>query len=231
VAPNDPVIVNNDDDDDSTGFPDVNMEGFTTSSIFDTQINFKWSRPNLSSSEYDGFLIDISTKPDQKDILITLRTGKDITEGCVKGLTADTTYYARGYFYKTVGGEKKRYGGTSLKTITTESKFTVDQINKMERLKANGLMADDPLVCVFVGDENDNKDDSNDSSTSTNSSNTSSSSSSSTKKVSSNDIVLPHDVKSLTLHEAYTELRALVLRINKLRNWIRKLNLELEATQ
>jgi hypothetical protein len=244
LSPRDVTLSEEDDEDEDASFPDVDMEGFSVSTTLDTQVNFKWSRPNLTNTEYDGFLVDIFEDSALSDLLLTIKAGRDITEVCAKGLTPDKTYYVKAYFYKKVGGENQKFGATDKKTATTEAAFTEEQLAKIEIKKANGLWPKDPLVCATVGkaqsedttssDDEEDEDDSttsSSSSTSSTSSTTKTSTTTSTRKASSGDIVLPKDVKSLTLQEAYTELRELALRVNKLRNWIRQLNLELEQAQ
>jgi hypothetical protein len=93
VAANDPVIVDN----SSSENIEFNF-GKLRAEEFDKSIHFKWSRPGLSSSDYDGFVIVLSKNDDLSSPVAEVVIPKNITTSFVEGLSPSTQYYATGYF-------------------------------------------------------------------------------------------------------------------------------------
>gem|GEM_PF-1452288 len=119
---------------------------------YDTYAVFAWSRPNLASSEYDGFSLVMASGNNFSNPLVTTYTGKNDFKGRINGLTPATEYYVRGYFYKTTAGEKVLFGAGNVKSFKTSAKFTEAQLARMDRLRKMGRVKDrvSPTATVWL---------------------------------------------------------------------------------
>jgi hypothetical protein len=127
---------------------------------YDTYATFSWSRPNLSRSDANGVLVVLSKKSDTdfSDPLVELSAGLDITSGKIEGLTPETEYITRGYFYKVRAGEKQKFGSGSTESFTTTKAMTTSQKARIERLRKRGLIRERALVTANVDGTSDQGD-------------------------------------------------------------------------
>ena len=117
IEPNDPVIATA----AAVVADELNVDfGNLRTTRLDNFADISWSKPRkLSSSDYDGFHIKVSSKIDMSDTVVEFDTPKNIIKARVKGLTPDTQYYARGYFYKTTGSTNTPFGSGAVKSFKT----------------------------------------------------------------------------------------------------------------
>jgi hypothetical protein len=142
IEPNDPVVADNSSS--------VGIEfGKLRVTRYDTYATFSWSRPNLAKSDATGVIV-VLKKYGSADTLVELKAGLDITSGKITGLTPETKYEAKGYFYKYVGGENKKFGTGINEIFTTQKAYSAVQKARIERLRKRGLVRDSALTTVSV---------------------------------------------------------------------------------
>ncbi len=101
---------------------------------YDNFADFFWSRPKkLTSSDYNGFHIVVSTENDLNSPVAVVETTRSNYSVRVKGLKPSTNYYAKGFFYKFVAGESKRFGEGELKQFKTISLIDRDGKSRASR--------------------------------------------------------------------------------------------------
>lgn len=110
VAANDPVIVDN-----SSSSSDTHNFGQLNAMPYDTSIQFTWSRPSLTSSEFSGFTLIISENDDLSDPIAELPIPPTMTKAFIEGLEPSTQYYAAAYLRK---GSSK-FGKSPNKSVET----------------------------------------------------------------------------------------------------------------
>ena len=175
IEANDPIISNEN--------ADLGVEfGKLRVVRYDTYATFSWSRPNLAKSDADGVII-VLKKSGSADTLVELSAGLDITSGKITGLTPETAYEAKGYFYKTVGGEDQKFGAGTAEKFTTQKAYSAAEKARIDRLRQRGLIKDSALTTVNVsGTSTTTSPDTSTSSTSSTSTSTTSTSSTSTSE-------------------------------------------------
>ncbi len=177
IEPNDPVIA------DSTN--DIGIDFGKLGVVrYDTYATFSWSRPNLAKSDADGVVI-VLKESGSSDTLVELEANLDMNSGKITGLTPNTSYEAKGYFYKHVGGENQKFGAGTAETFITQPAFSAAQKARIDRLRSQGLIRDGALTTVAVGGSTSSTTTSTDTSTTTSTSTTSSTATSSTTSSSS----------------------------------------------
>lgn len=87
---------------------------------YDTFADFFWSQPReMTSSDFDGFMIRVSKHSNMEDRIIEAAVDQDSSSVRVTGLTDDTSYYAQGAFYKNQGGDKTTFGESAIRSFKT----------------------------------------------------------------------------------------------------------------
>jgi len=168
---NDPVIA------DSTN--DIGIDFGKLGVVrYDTYATFSWSRPNLAKSDADGVVV-VLKKTGSSDTLVELKASLDMTSGKITGLTPETSYEAKGYFYKRVGGEDQKFGAGTAETFVTQKAFSAAQKARIDRLRSQGLIRDGALTTVSVGGSSTTTSDTSTTTSSTSTSTTTSSTTSS----------------------------------------------------
>lgn len=120
IAINDPVVTSNNSSSSSVDKDDLFDFGELRYIEFDTFVDFSWSKPVLmADSDFDGFLIRVSSKADLSDPLVEEALSQETFQARVKGLSPNTQYYAAVYFYDRVGGEYKTFGTNDIKSLKT----------------------------------------------------------------------------------------------------------------
>ncbi len=168
LEPNDPVIVDN----TSKELGSVFNFGKLITKIYDDHIYLSWSKPRLTSVDARGVLIAVSEKEDMSNPIVELEGSLKDRTGKIEGLTPDTTYYVAGYFYKTVGGEVKKFGRGSTEIIKTFPQMTNAQKARINRLRRAGriTLQADVVASVEGGNITTQTDDDSDNSTNNSSS-------------------------------------------------------------
>jgi len=116
----DPVVVTTSGSSTTVDKDSLFEFGELRSTAFDTFINLSWSKPVLmATSDFDGFLIRISENSDLSDPILEATYDRDETQSQIKGLQADTQYYAAGYFYENSGGQNVVFGNNEIDAIRT----------------------------------------------------------------------------------------------------------------
>lgn len=177
ISINDPVVSSNNSNSDNSSSDKDDLFDFGELRFieFDTFVNFSWSKPVLmAESDYDGFLIRVSTKSDLSDPIVEEVLSQETYDARVKGLNPNTQYYAAVYFYDRVGGEYQTFGTKDIKNFKTIAAIPRDgstraarNIVKIEK-KLHGRN-------IVVGDSTTTASTSNTTSTSTASTSTSTS--------------------------------------------------------
>ena len=145
---------------DLTGSSDITTSngsaavfGNINKKVFDLYAVLKWSKSNLAKSDYSGFLIEISDKEDFSNILKEIKTTPSVLSLKVKGLVPATSYYARGSFYKEIGGSDEKFGQGITKKFKTQKAFSIAQKQRVERLRKRGLLKDSAAMTVDLSDD------------------------------------------------------------------------------
>ena len=203
----------------SSGGSSLGEFGIVRPQALDTFIDFAWSRPRkLTSSDYDGFHIVLSTNSDMSKPVAVLETARTFYRGRIKGLLPATQYYARGYFYKNRGGEAQRFGEGTKKMVKTIAAVNRDGRSRAARnIKKLEKKA---LPSVTVGGEGASS-----SSAASNTSSSSSSSSSGSSSASSSSTSLSSSSSNVT---SSAGIRA---KISDLQKEIKKLQQDLKTWQ
>lgn len=103
-------------------------------SAFDTFTDFNWSKPvKMAKSDYDGFLVRVSTKADLSDPIIEATVNQEQYSARVKGLSPNTQYYAAAYFYDRSGGENQTFGNKNIKGFKTIAAIPRDGSTRASR--------------------------------------------------------------------------------------------------
>ena len=142
IDANDPVI-SDDTADIGTDFGKLRVVRY------DNYATFSWSRPNLAKQDATGVMVVIK-EYGSADTIVELKAGLDITSGKVTGLSPETKYEAKGYFYKYVGGEDQKFGAGTAETFTTQKAYSAAQKARIDRLRKRGLVRDSALTTVAV---------------------------------------------------------------------------------
>lgn len=101
---------------------------------YDTFADFSWSQPRLmTSSDFDGFMIQISKNSDMADPLTKATVDRTTNKVRVTGLNADTNYFAQGFFFKDQGGEKKPFGNSQIQSFKTIIAIPRDGVSRESR--------------------------------------------------------------------------------------------------
>ena len=117
---NDPVVTVNSSSSTSTSKDALFDFGELRSTAFDTFLNISWSKPVLmATSDFDGFLVKISTNSDLSDPILTQTYDRDQTRSRIKGLQPNTQYYVGAYFYERKGGQDVTFGNKNIKAVKT----------------------------------------------------------------------------------------------------------------
>ncbi len=134
ISVTDPVITFSSGGTSSTNGDDFEFGTLRTVS-YDNFADFSWSRPNkMTSSDFDGFMVVISNKSDLADPIVEAKTtSRSQYVMRVKGLEPNTQYYAKGYFYKTSGGEDRKFGTSSIKSFKTIAAVPRDGTTRASR--------------------------------------------------------------------------------------------------
>jgi len=134
IAVTDPIIVTNAGSNTTTTDTGDFEFGELRKVIYDTFADFSWSRPReLTSSEYDGFMVRVSTNSDMADPVVNASVSSGTTTVRVTDLNPDTQYYAQGHFYKDQGGEKKTFGDSDIKAFRTIAAVPRDSSTRASR--------------------------------------------------------------------------------------------------
>ncbi len=142
IEANDPVV--------SDISADIGIEfGKLRVTRYDTYATFSWSRPNLAKSDATGVVV-VLNESGSANTLVELEAGLDITSGKVTGLTPETTYEVKGYFYKYVGGEDQKFGVGTTEIFTTQKAYSAAEKDRIDRLRERGLIHDNALTTVSV---------------------------------------------------------------------------------
>lgn len=92
--------------------------GALRASYYDTFADFSWSRPyNMASSDYDGFRIEVSESADATDPIVFVQASPKTYKARIMGLSPETNYYAKGYFYKGAA----TFGDSAIKSFKTHA--------------------------------------------------------------------------------------------------------------
>ncbi len=235
IAPNDPVI----SEQTTTGGSDAPTFEFGKLRVkneLDVSADFLWSTPRVAASDLEGFLIAVSEKEDLSSPVAEAYVDRSITGIKVEGLKPATKYFARGYFYKTVGGEKKKFGDSAVEPFATSAAFADAQKSRYKRLLQQKIIQH-PLFVVQTGTSNvgssttapaaaSTTSESSASSTTTNSSTTSSSSSTATSSTSSSSATNAAAVKAVN---ADAEKQQIIKEIKELQAKLKTLQARLTA--
>jgi len=101
---------------------------------FDTFIDFNWSKPVLlAKTDFDGFLIRLSTNSDLSDPILEETLSRDDYKARIKGLNPNTQYYAGAYFYERSGGENVTFGNKNVKSLRTIAAIPRDGSTRASR--------------------------------------------------------------------------------------------------
>ncbi|MCB9809393.1 hypothetical protein H6771_00220 [Candidatus Peribacteria bacterium] len=142
-----------DEDTDTTAddytFPKMTLKRY------DTFIIAQYSRPfDVPKTYLDGYFIEVATDAAFQHILTTATVnGADLTSVRVNGLTPQTKYYLRGYFYQNKNGQKTRFGKSSTEEVVTQATLTESQKTRLDMLRRRGSLSLDADVTVHVGGE------------------------------------------------------------------------------
>ena len=124
IEANDPVISDN-----NGGSSDIYDFGNLSVIEYDKSAQFSWSFPSLTSSDYDGFNIVISTKNDLSNPVADIDVPNTMNRAFIEGLNPNTKYYASGYFKK---GSSK-FGDSPVKELSTLQAFTASKKSRYDK--------------------------------------------------------------------------------------------------
>jgi hypothetical protein len=192
---------------------------------YDSFADFFWSQPReMTSSDFDGFMIRISESNDMNDPIIETTIDNENSSLRITGLKPDMTYYAQGYFYKEQGGEDKTFGDSVIRSFTTIISIPRDSSTRQSR---NILKVENRAIrkVAISGSATSTSS----SSTSTSSSTSSSSSSSSTSTSSTVSTASQSTLNNANQTEVRNKIADLKRQITSLQSELRRWESQLDT--
>jgi len=141
LEPNDPVISNTETD------SIFSFGKLSVKNPIDTQVDFFWSRPNLTEQDFDGFVVVISKEQSLANPVTEAKVGRDVSSMQVQGLAPETTYYAKGCFVK----KGQKFGDSAVETFKTSKMLTEAQKLTLARLLTRGVIKRSDTVVKVDG--------------------------------------------------------------------------------
>lgn len=211
ISVTDPVV-------DTSSGSEVDVSDFEFGTLrkypYDTFVDLFWSRPReMTSSDYDGFMIVLSEKSDMTDPILETQVMREANSVRVTGLKPETQYYAQGHFDK----NSNPFGGSDIRSFKTIAAVPRDNSTRQSR---NIVKVENRAIRKVAVDGTETPT----TTTTTDTSNSSSSSSSTTTVTSSSQSEID-SADQTEVSQKISELKRQIIALqSELRRWEAKLD-------